>query len=74
VVEALARRLELEPESEILLRDDPPAFAEAAVRLVERAGLRSSLARAARERVARRYDWNRIGTSFAVELFRRTRT
>ena len=68
-----AEGLELEPESEILLRDDPPAFAEAAVRLVERAGLRSSLSRAAREKVARRYDWSRIGTSFAEELFRRTR-
>jgi glycosyltransferase involved in cell wall biosynthesis len=69
-----AEGLELEPESEILLRDDPPAFAEAAVRLVEGAGLRSSLAKAARERVERKYDWDRIGASFADELFRRTRT
>jgi len=68
-----AEGLELEPETEILLRDDPPAFAEAAVRLVDRAGLRSSLAKAARERVERRYDWARIGASFADELFRRTR-
>ena len=67
-----AEGLELEPESEILLRDDPPAFADAAVRLLDDAGLRSRIAAAARARVERRYDWARIGASFAEELLRRS--
>jgi glycosyltransferase involved in cell wall biosynthesis len=68
-----AEGLELEPEKEILLRDDPPAFAAAAARLLSDAPLRDSLARAAREKVERRYDWKRIGASFADELLRRSR-
>jgi glycosyltransferase involved in cell wall biosynthesis len=68
-----AEGLDLEPEKEILLRDDPPAFAAAAARLLGEAPLRDSLARAAREKVERRYDWKRIGASFADELLRRSR-
>ena len=67
-----AEGLDLEPEKEILLRDDPRGFADAAVRLVESASLRSSLSKAAREKVERRYDWSRIGASFAEELLRRS--
>jgi len=67
-----AEGLELEAEREILLRDDPPAFAAAAARLLDDAPLRSSLARAARDKVERRYDWGRIGASFADELLRRS--
>ncbi|HEY6052229.1 MAG TPA: glycosyltransferase family 4 protein [Thermoanaerobaculia bacterium] len=68
-----AEGLDLEAEREILLRDDPESFAEAAARLVERADLRASLAEAAREKVERRYDWRRIAASFADELLRRVR-
>lgn len=68
-----AEGLDLEPEKEILLRDDPPAFAAAAARLLAEAPLRDSLARAAREKVERRYDWKRIGASFGDELLRRSR-
>jgi len=68
-----AEGLDLAPEKEILLRDDPPAFAAAAARLLGDAPLRDALARAAREKVERRYDWRRIGASFAEELLRRSR-
>jgi glycosyltransferase involved in cell wall biosynthesis len=67
-----AEGLDLEPEKEVLLRDEPAGFAEAAVRLLGSAQLRTSLAKAARERVERRYDWARIGASFAEELLRRS--
>ncbi|MEO8431994.1 MAG: glycosyltransferase [Acidobacteriota bacterium] len=67
-----AEGLELEPDREILLRDDPPAFADAAVRLLQDPPARGSLAAAARARVERRYDWRRIGESFAGELLRRS--
>ncbi len=65
--------LELEPEREILLRDDPPDFADALVRLLRDPSLRESLSAAARARVERRYDWARIGEAFAAELIARAR-
>jgi glycosyltransferase involved in cell wall biosynthesis len=68
-----AEALVLEPETEILLRDDPPAFAAALVRLLEDAALRGRLAAAARARVEKHYDWRRIGDAFAEELLLRSR-
>ncbi|MEP7132350.1 MAG: glycosyltransferase [Acidobacteriota bacterium] len=65
--------LELEDGREILLRDEPPDFADAVVRLLRDASLRESLVAAARARVERRYDWRRIGEAFAGELLRRGR-
>ncbi|MEP6800995.1 MAG: glycosyltransferase [Acidobacteriota bacterium] len=69
-----AEGLELENEREILLRDDPPDFADALVRLLRDASLSGTLAASARARVERRYDWRRIGEAFAGELLRRGRT
>ena len=68
-----AEGLALERETEILLRDDPPAFAAALVRLLEDAALRGRLAAAARARVEKHYDWRRIGDAFAEELLLRSR-
>jgi len=65
--------LELEDGREILLRDDPPDFANALVRCLGDASLRESLAAAARAQIERRYDWRRIGEGFAGELLRRGR-
>ncbi|HYK42605.1 MAG TPA: glycosyltransferase family 4 protein [Thermoanaerobaculia bacterium] len=67
-----AEGLDLEPDREILLRDDPGGFAEASLTLLGSPQRRSSLARAAREKVERRYDWSRIGAAFAEELLRRS--
>ncbi len=66
-----AEGLELADGREILLRDDPPDFADALVRLLRDAPLRDSLAAAARAAIDRRYGWSRIGEAFATELLRR---
>jgi glycosyltransferase involved in cell wall biosynthesis len=63
-----AEGLELEAESEILLRDDPPAFADAVVRLLGDRSQRVAIAASARLRVEQRYDWKRVGAQFAVAL------
>ena len=68
-----AEGLELEAESEIVLRDDPPAFADALVRLLAAPERRRSVAAAARRRVERRYDWRSVGAEFARALLARSR-
>jgi glycosyltransferase involved in cell wall biosynthesis len=47
----------LEPDRELLLADDPPAFAAALVRLLRDAPLRARLGAAARACIARDYSW-----------------
>jgi glycosyltransferase involved in cell wall biosynthesis len=68
-----AEGLELAPETEILLRDDPPAFADALVRLLGDAALRRGIAASARLRVERRYDWRRVGAELAAALLARAK-
>lgn len=63
-----AEGLELAPETEILLRDDPPDFADTLVRLLADPARRASIALAARSRIERRYDWHSIGAEFAEAL------
>ena len=48
----------------LLLADTPEAFADAIVRLIRDAALRSQLVAAARQLVVERYDWARIGAQY----------
>jgi polysaccharide biosynthesis protein PslH len=61
--------LDLEDGKELLVADDPAAFAAAVDRLLEDDGLCVRLAQAGRAAVERRYDWSSIGDAFerAVE-------
>lgn len=56
-----AEGLEVTPGRDLLVADDPEAFAAAVVRVLEDAGLRQSLSAAGRRLVAERYDWRIIG-------------
>jgi glycosyltransferase involved in cell wall biosynthesis len=66
-----AEGLELEPDVEILVADDPAGFADAVSRLLADPDARRRQAAAARRKVEERYDWRRIGQEFARELLRR---
>ena len=68
-----AEGLELASEAEILLRDDPPAFADALVRLLGDTALRRGIAASARLRVEKRYDWRRVGAELAAALLSRAK-
>jgi glycosyltransferase involved in cell wall biosynthesis len=66
-----AEGLEFEPETEIRVREDPEAFADAVVALLaDREAARRQALRA-RVRVEARYGWEPIGRDFAGELLRR---
>jgi len=56
-----AEGLDVVDGEHILLADDPPAFADAVLRLLSDAHLRASLTRNACELVKERYDWRQIG-------------
>jgi glycosyltransferase involved in cell wall biosynthesis len=58
-----AEGLEFRPGRDLLLADDPPAFAEAVLRLLGDAPARSELGRAARS-ASLRYDWETIGADY----------
>ncbi|HEY7369794.1 MAG TPA: glycosyltransferase [Thermoanaerobaculia bacterium] len=66
-----AEGIELVPEREILLADDPEAFADAVLRLLRDADLRRSVAAAARAKVEAQYGWERVGRDFARALAER---
>ena len=60
-----AEGLDVIHDTHLLIADAPHLFAEHVVHLLGDAGLRSRLAREARELVARRYAWDVIGPRFA---------
>ena len=66
-----AEGLELAAEREILIRDDPAAFAAAVAGLLAIPEAAILQAEAARARVEALYDWKRIGLELARELSRR---
>jgi len=66
-----AEGLELEPESEIRLRESPSEFAAAVAELLADPAAARRQASAARARVEATYGWDRIGRAFATELARR---
>ncbi len=59
-----AEGLEVTPEGDILIADDPTAFAGAVLRLLDDPCLREHLATHGRRVVAEKYDWNEIGRQF----------
>jgi glycosyltransferase involved in cell wall biosynthesis len=60
--------LEVEGGREVLLEEDPEAFAAAVVRLFDDRGLRARLAGAGRELAEQRYDWRILGERLAAIL------
>jgi polysaccharide biosynthesis protein PslH len=66
-----AEGLEVTPGTDILLADEPRAFAAAVVRLLGDEGLQRHLAVNARRLVEERYDWRAVGERF-VELVEET--
>ncbi|GIX08223.1 MAG: hypothetical protein KatS3mg115_2626 [Candidatus Poribacteria bacterium] len=52
--------LEVEPGRDLIVADEPEAFARAIVRLIREPSLRRSLGEAARKRALERYDWRPI--------------
>jgi polysaccharide biosynthesis protein PslH len=65
-----AEGLELEPETEILLREDAGGFAAAVAGLLADPEAARRQAAAARARVEALYDWKRIGQELAAQLAR----
>lgn len=53
----------------LFVADDPSAYAACVVELLERAELRAQLARQARDLVAAKYNWSRIGTELERFLY-----
>lgn len=56
-----AEGLDLAPGNEIMIADEPTAFAEAVVRLLNDKSIRRKLGANGRRRVEAEYDWRRIG-------------
>lgn len=56
-----AEGLDVTPGRDLLIADDPEAFAAAVVRVLEDATLRAALSAAGPRRVAERYDWQIAG-------------
>lgn len=66
-----AEGLEVTPGHDILIADEPEAFAQAVLRLLENPSLRVSLAEAGRRLVQSRYDWQKVGDAllqFVAEI------
>lgn len=61
-----AEGLEVTPEENILIADEPDAFAQQVLRLIRNAKLRNTLARNGRHLVERRYSWAQIGEEFRM--------
>jgi len=56
-----AEGLEARPGDDILIADEPPAFADAVLRLLDDEALRARLSANGRRLVAEQYGWDRIG-------------
>ncbi|MCX7856163.1 MAG: glycosyltransferase family 4 protein, partial [Anaerolineae bacterium] len=63
-----AEGLEVMPGRDLLIADDPEAFAAAVVRVLEDENLRAALSAAGRRLVAERYDWRVIGQQLTAFL------
>jgi len=63
-----AEGLEVMPDRDILIADEPAAFAEAVLRLLNDGKLRDKLAQNGRRLVREKYDWKTIGAKFDVFL------
>lgn len=63
-----AEGLDARDGEDLLLADDPAAFADAVLRLLGDAALFERMRRSARQRVERAYDWDRIGEVAAQAL------
>jgi glycosyltransferase involved in cell wall biosynthesis len=59
-----AEGLDVTPEQDILIADEPPEFAAQVVRLLRKPGLRERLAGNARRLVEEHYDWRTSGHKF----------
>jgi polysaccharide biosynthesis protein PslH len=59
-----AEGLDVTPEHDILLADEPAAFAAQVLRLLSDGGLRERLSTNARRLVEGKYDWRNIGRRF----------
>jgi glycosyltransferase involved in cell wall biosynthesis len=59
-----AEGLDLTPGEHLLTADNPRAFAAQVIRLLRQPDLQQRLARQARQRVEREYDWQKIGQRF----------
>jgi polysaccharide biosynthesis protein PslH len=59
-----AEGLPVHPETEILLADDPAAFAECCLRLMDDPPARTRIAEAAREAVTSRFSWDTVAAEF----------
>ncbi len=66
-----AEGLDLEPDTEIVVRDEPREFAAEVARLLADPEARRRQAAAARARVERSHGWKSIASGFAAELARR---
>lgn len=62
--------LDVEGERDLLLADDPAAFAAQIARVFDDPALRERLARQARDRAVERYSWERIVRDLAAEYTR----
>ena len=56
--------------TDILIADDPSAFADAAIRLIRDQGERERIEQAARRLVVERYDWSAVAQDFETALSR----
>jgi glycosyltransferase involved in cell wall biosynthesis len=67
-----AEGLDLTSGEDILIADDPDAFADATSRLLTDDALHARIAARAKETVATRYDWELIGAEMLETLMRLT--
>jgi sugar transferase (PEP-CTERM/EpsH1 system associated) len=63
-----AEGLPVTHDRDIVIADDPPAFAEAVVRLIREPEVRRRIESAARRLVVERYDWSAVAQSFEDAL------
>jgi glycosyltransferase involved in cell wall biosynthesis len=63
-----AEGIDAEPGTQILLADEPHAFADTTVRVLRNPGLRDDIAARGRRLVEERYDWGALGDRFADAL------
>ncbi|NIV39176.1 MAG: glycosyltransferase [Anaerolineae bacterium] len=61
-----AEGLDVTPDRDILIADEPAGFAAQVLRLLRSQSLRNQLARDARLLVEQQYDWSQIGERFAL--------
>jgi polysaccharide biosynthesis protein PslH len=63
-----AEGLQIMPEHDFILADDPETFAAQVIRLSADAELRAQLSRNGRQLVEQYYDWDRLASQFEAAL------